>query len=76
MEFVTEGKTPFAPQKKIHAAIKKAAFARGLMVYGMGGTIDGDSGDHILIAPPFIIEESHIDELVDKLADTVHDVLG
>jgi adenosylmethionine-8-amino-7-oxononanoate aminotransferase len=37
----------------------------------MGGTVDGRSGDHVLIAPPFIIEERHIDEIVDKLGTAI-----
>jgi adenosylmethionine-8-amino-7-oxononanoate aminotransferase len=37
----------------------------------MGGTVDGRSGDHVLIAPPFIIEERHIDEIVDKLGAAI-----
>ena len=41
--------------------------AAGLICYPMGGTIDGRQGDHVLLAPPFIIDDSQIDELVDKL---------
>ena len=41
------------------------------MVYPMGGTIDGRRGDHVLVAPPFIIEQSHITEIVEKLGDAV-----
>ncbi|MNP67508.1 hypothetical protein D3C76_1633500 [compost metagenome] len=41
--------------------------AEGLMCYPMGGTLDGRRGDHILLAPPFILEEAHLDELGDKL---------
>ena len=33
----------------------------------MSGTLDGRRGDHVLLAPPFIIEEAQLDELVDKL---------
>ena len=47
-------KQPFAPERKLHAAIKSQAMAHGLMVYPMGGTIDGQHGDHVLLAPPFI----------------------
>lgn len=60
-------KAPFDPQRRIHAKIKAAAFDAGLICYPMGGTIDGVRGDHILLAPPFIIEDAQIDELVDKL---------
>lgn len=61
-------KTPFDPSIKLHARVKKAAMAHGLMCYPMGGTVDGQRGDHILLAPPFIIDSSHIDAIVDKLA--------
>lgn len=60
-------KTPFDPGRKVHAEIKKAAMAEGLMCYPMGGTVDGKAGDHILLAPPFIIDEAHIGEIVDRL---------
>lgn len=70
MEFVAdrETKAPFDPARKLHAKIKAEAFAAGLIVYPMGGTIDGVQGDHVLIAPPFIIEDAQIGELVDKLS--------
>jgi adenosylmethionine-8-amino-7-oxononanoate aminotransferase len=62
-----ETKLPFDPSRAIHKEIKKATFEAGLACYPMGGTIDGQSGDHILLAPPFIMEEHHIDEVVSKL---------
>jgi adenosylmethionine-8-amino-7-oxononanoate aminotransferase len=64
-------KAPLDPALQIHLAIKKEAMARGLMCYPMGGTIDGHRGNHVLIAPPYIVEEKHILELVDKLGDAV-----
>jgi adenosylmethionine-8-amino-7-oxononanoate aminotransferase len=45
--------------------------ARGLMCYPMGGTIDGERGDHVLVAPPFIITDAQIDELADKLGAAI-----
>ena len=41
------------------------------MTYPMGGTIDGARGDHVVLAPPFIAEESHLDEIVDRLAQSI-----
>ena len=64
-------KAPFDPAFKLHARVKKEAMARGLCCYPMGGTIDGRQGDHVLIAPPFIITAGQIDELVDKLAGAI-----
>jgi adenosylmethionine-8-amino-7-oxononanoate aminotransferase len=62
-----ESKAPFDPALRLHARIKSAAMARGLMVYPMGGTIDGVRGDHVLLAPPFIVTPSDIDEIVGRL---------
>jgi len=55
------------PARGINARLKKAAFANGLICYPMGGTLDGISGDHVLLAPPFIVEDGQIDEIVEKL---------
>ncbi|MEY8097252.1 aspartate aminotransferase family protein [Falsihalocynthiibacter sp. S25ZX9] len=62
-----ETKKPFSPERRLHATLKKEAFNAGLICYPMGGTIDGKQGDHILLAPPFILEDTHIDEIVTKL---------
>ncbi|WP_323990451.1 aspartate aminotransferase family protein [Nguyenibacter sp. L1] len=73
LEFVADRATatPFDPGRKLHAAIKSEAMARGLMVYPMGGTIDGARGDHALIAPPFIIDAAQIDDVVERLGEAV-----
>ncbi|WP_170367026.1 aspartate aminotransferase family protein [Ruegeria arenilitoris] len=59
---------PFDPARGVAAKIKKAAVEAGLICYPMSGTRDGRRGDHVLLAPPFIIEEPQLDELVDKLS--------
>jgi adenosylmethionine-8-amino-7-oxononanoate aminotransferase len=64
-------KRPFDPALKLHAKIKAAAMERGLMVYPMGGTIDGVQGDHVLLAPPFIATEADLDEIVARLAEAI-----
>jgi adenosylmethionine-8-amino-7-oxononanoate aminotransferase len=66
-----ETKAPFDPALKLHARIKAAAMTRGLMVYPIGGTIDGRMGDHVLIAPPFVIGETQIDAIVERLGDAI-----
>jgi adenosylmethionine-8-amino-7-oxononanoate aminotransferase len=68
-------KTPFDPALRVHARIKKEAMARGLMVYPMGGTIDGKNGDHVLLAPPFIVRETDLDTIVERLGDAADAVL-
>ena len=61
-------KKPFDPSLKIAANIKRSAFEAGLICYPMSGTRDGKWGDHILLAPPFIIDEKQVVELVEKVA--------
>ncbi|CAH2774364.1 MAG: Aminotransferase, class III [uncultured Caballeronia sp.] len=53
----------FDASKKLHAVIKSEAMKRGLMVYPMGGTVDGAVGDHVLLAPPFIATAGQIDTI-------------
>jgi adenosylmethionine-8-amino-7-oxononanoate aminotransferase len=78
IELVTDrgSKEPFDPALKLHARIKREAMARGLMVYPMGGTIDGISGDHVLLAPPFIVDEATVDTIVERLGDAVDAATG
>lgn len=68
-------KAALAPEAKTHARIKAAALQRGLLCYPMGGTVDGVQGDHVLLAPPFTCTIAHLEELVDKLALAVSDVM-
>jgi len=64
-------KEPFAPELKLNSLIKREAMARGLLVYPMGGTIDGARGDHVLLAPPFIVNREQVDVIVERLGDAV-----
>ncbi len=61
-------KRSFDPALKLHARIRQAAMQAGLCCYPMGGTIDGRTGDHVVLAPPFIVEHNEIDEIVSRLA--------
>ncbi|MDE0851325.1 aspartate aminotransferase family protein [Yoonia sp.] len=68
-------KDPFDPSRKIAGKIKAAAFEAGMICYPMSGTIDGRTGDHVLLAPPFIINDDQIDELVQKLSGAIETAL-
>jgi len=69
-------KRPFAAQRRISARLKLQALENGLMCYPMAGTLDGVSGDHVVLAPPYIITEAQLDEIVDKLARSIEQVTG
>ena len=78
LELVSDrsSKEPFDPALKLHARVKREAMARGLMVYPMGGTIDGVKGDHILLAPPFIVEAAQVDAIVERLGSSLEAALA
>jgi adenosylmethionine-8-amino-7-oxononanoate aminotransferase len=63
-----ETKLPFAIEDGLAGKIKKTTFEAGLICYPMAGTRDGKFGDHILLAPPFILEDEHIEEIVEKIS--------
>ncbi len=78
LEFVEdrESKTPFDPATRLHEKVKREGMKNGLMCYPMGGTIDGRRGHHVLLAPPYIIDESHVTEIVDKLDTALEGALA
>jgi len=77
LELVSDRRTkaPFDPALRLHARLKAAGLQAGLLCYPMGGTIDGRQGDHVLLAPPFIIEVREIEELVHRLAEALESAL-
>lgn len=66
-----EPDTPFKPAVQLHAHIKRHALARGLLCYPGGGTIDGERGDHVLLAPPYLTTRAELDDAVDILGTAV-----
>jgi adenosylmethionine-8-amino-7-oxononanoate aminotransferase len=73
IEFVADRQTmaPFAPAMKVNRLVQDAAMAEGLMVYAMSGTIDGVSGDHVMLAPPFTIDGPAVEAIVERLTRAV-----
>ncbi len=64
-------KAPFEPEARLHARIKSHAMAGGLICYPMGGAIDGARGDHVLLAPPFIVTDDDVAAIVERLGDAI-----
>jgi adenosylmethionine-8-amino-7-oxononanoate aminotransferase len=73
VEFVADQATrrPFPRELKVASRVQRACLAEGLYVYPGTGSVDGLTGDHILIAPPYIITEDQVNELVQKLASGI-----
>ncbi|OGR11388.1 MAG: aminotransferase [Desulfobacterales bacterium RIFOXYA12_FULL_46_15] len=68
LEFVQDNLTrkPFDPAFQMNSRITGQAFAEGLLVYPRR-PINGLAGDHVLIAPPLIVTEKQIDEILSRL---------
>src|SRR5215475_9131362 len=77
IELVSDRATrkPFDPAFKLNQRIKAAAFEGGLACYPSGGTVDGKSGDHVLLAPPYIASTEDIDMIVERLGSAVDTAL-
>lgn len=70
-----KAKTPFDPELAVHERAKADAFERGLLIYPSGGTVDGRSGDHILLAPPYTVSDDELEMIVDLLGKTMEAIL-
>jgi hypothetical protein len=68
-------KACFEPRLAIHERMKSEGFERGLLIYPSGGTADGKSGDHILLAPPYNVSDDELEMIVDLLGETVEAIL-
>lgn len=69
-------RAPADPALRLHARVKRAALDEGLICYPMGGTVDGVHGDHVLLAPPYIVSDDEVDEIVARLARALDGALA
>lgn len=78
LEFVQDraGKAPFAPARQVAERVKQAAMDLGLGIYPGTGTVDGISGDHVIIAPPYVVNEHELLDIVDRLGAAVDAALA
>jgi len=76
VEFVADRKTkvPFPPELHFGQHVCNLTFERGVIFYPGSGSVDGVRGDHLMVAPPFVITEGEIDEVVSMLRRAVLDV--
>ena len=78
VEFVTDraSRGVFDPALRLNERVKQAALDEGVAIYPMGGTIDGRQGDHVIVAPPYIVTPAEIDEIVDRVGRAIDTALG
>ena len=75
VEFVADraSKSPFPVEQNFSGRVAAAALKRGLLVYPMQGSVDGVSGDHLLVAPPAVITPEQIAWSVDQLVASIRE---
>lgn len=73
LEFVADraSKAAFDPALQLNLRVKQEAFARGLACYPGSGTVDGVCGDHVLLAPPYIVTADEVELIVERLGAAV-----
>lgn len=83
VEFVADRKSrdAFAVSDCIQTKVARACLANGLYVYQGGGSAGFDeegraTGDHVLIAPPFIIKEQHARQIASTLKIALDEVFA
>ncbi|ALO46382.1 aspartate aminotransferase family protein [Pseudohongiella spirulinae] len=73
IELVSDRTSRRAPANSaaLASTLKQRAMDTGLIIYPGHGSVDGSNGTHILLAPPFIYQDQHIDELLSKLSSVL-----
>ncbi len=66
IEFVRDRGTKgtFGPEVEFGYRVQRKAFEMGVAIYPGLATVDGVRGDHVLIAPPYIVTEDEVKEIV------------
>jgi adenosylmethionine-8-amino-7-oxononanoate aminotransferase len=78
VEFVADkkAKSAFPPELNFAGKVGRAAAKRGLLIYPIQGSVDGTSGDHLLIAPPAIITKDQTEWAVAELRSAITEIVG
>jgi adenosylmethionine-8-amino-7-oxononanoate aminotransferase len=73
LEFVANrpSKGPFPVELRLHHRIRARSLENGLICYPMRGNVDGVRGDTVILAPPYNVSASELDEIIDKLDHSV-----
>ena len=66
-----ESKQPFEARQRASMTFEEAALRRGLVTYPCTGTIDGVSGDMMLLAPPLVTSEAQVNEILNIIDDAL-----
>lgn len=69
VEFVKDKSTrePFPKDAGIAEKVRQAMLEKNVLVYPGQGCVDGTRGDHILLAPPFIVTQQECQSVGDAL---------
>jgi len=69
-------KAPFDPRHRLHHRVLQEGMRQGFISYPSGGCVDGQRGDHVLLAPPFNVDAAQIDEIADRVGAAIDGALA
>jgi adenosylmethionine-8-amino-7-oxononanoate aminotransferase len=67
-------KQPFDPKQHVSRLFEMAAAKRGLVTYPCTGSIEGVLGDMVLLAPPLVISESQVNDVLNIIDDSLSEI--
>jgi adenosylmethionine-8-amino-7-oxononanoate aminotransferase len=69
-------KEPFPASARLASRIKATAQENGLLCYPASGCVDGELGDHVLLAPTYDVTEEQLNVIVEILERTLEQCLS
>jgi adenosylmethionine-8-amino-7-oxononanoate aminotransferase len=80
VEFVADKlkKTPFPASLSLNTRLHSKGLSKGyeLALFNAPGAADGYAGDHVVLAPPYIVNEADVDEIVERLVRVIDDTFA
>jgi adenosylmethionine-8-amino-7-oxononanoate aminotransferase len=73
VEFVSDrdARMPFPAPMGVAERVRQVAYENGVSVYPIQGCVDGAAGDHVLLAPPFILSDAEAGQIAAALEAAV-----
>ena len=78
VEFVADRTTkePYPPEAHFADRVCARCMEMGVLFYPGHGSVDGRRGDHLMVAPPYVVTRDQIAETLDVLRRAVVEVTG
>jgi adenosylmethionine-8-amino-7-oxononanoate aminotransferase len=69
-----ETKAPFPPEAQFADRVFMCCMEKGVLLYPGHGSVDGVRGDHLTVAPPYVVTEDQIEVIVSVLDESIRQI--